>query len=209
MNQRSSRSHCITEINITIPAAYIKKNKAIIPPAAAVVLPSSNPNAPIINPNHTPQIRDTFSVGDKVEVMYAGRDKYYPGKIDAVYEATNTYDIFYDDGEREFTVDKKLIRLIASNSPIEVNNDDDDSSSTKQQQQQQQQQQDPALENNDENNNDIDNDIPNDYIIMGRMSLVDLEGKHTFKNNLLQFFFFFLLYILSRCNFYFLSLSRE
>ena len=193
MNQRSSRSHCITEINITIPAAYIKKNKTAT--AAAVVLPSSNPNPPSIYPNLTPQIRDTFSVGHKVEVLYAGRDKYYPGKIDAVYEASSTYDIYYDDGEREFNVDKKLIKMIASSSPaiIEVKQEESSSSSsaTKQQQQQQQQQQQlpsssSAFENNDENN---DSDIPNDYIIMGRMSLVDLAGN-THNINIYSSFFF-------------------
>ena len=42
----------------------------------------------------------TFDEGMKVEARYRGKEKYYPGKISRV-RANGTYDINYDDGEKE------------------------------------------------------------------------------------------------------------
>jgi hypothetical protein len=48
--------------------------------------------------------------GDEVEAKYKGRSRYYPGKISRV-RLNGTYDIHYDDGERETGVERDLIRL--------------------------------------------------------------------------------------------------
>ncbi|OQR81326.1 hypothetical protein THRCLA_11829 [Thraustotheca clavata] len=45
----------------------------------------------------------TFQLGEKVQVQYKGRDKLYPGKI-ARCRVIGTYDITYDDGEKESSV---------------------------------------------------------------------------------------------------------
>ena len=52
-----------------------------------------------------------FSEGDKVEVRYRGRSRYYPGRIRRVH-GDGTYDIDYDDGERERGVRAELIRSL-------------------------------------------------------------------------------------------------
>merc|ERR1711968_365992 len=49
--------------------------------------------------------------GDKVEANYGGRGKYYSGKI-RVDRGDGTYDIEYDDGERESRVKEELIRSL-------------------------------------------------------------------------------------------------
>ncbi len=50
-----------------------------------------------------------FREGDKIEARYRGGSKYYPGKIS--YDNRNgTYDIDYDDGEKERRVEASLIR---------------------------------------------------------------------------------------------------
>ena len=52
---------------------------------------------------------DRLREGDKIEADYRGRGKFYPGKIDRD-RGDDTYDIAYDDGERETRVAKRLIR---------------------------------------------------------------------------------------------------
>ena len=52
---------------------------------------------------------DKLREGDAVEARYRGREKYYPGKIDRD-RRDGTYDISYDDGERETRVEERLIR---------------------------------------------------------------------------------------------------
>ncbi|KAH8071060.1 cytidine deaminase [Aureococcus anophagefferens] len=52
---------------------------------------------------------DRLSVGDKVEARYRGRSKYYPGKIARVH-SDGTFDIDYDDGEKERNVDKEYVK---------------------------------------------------------------------------------------------------
>ena len=47
--------------------------------------------------------------GDRIEADYRGRGKFYPGKITRD-RGDDTYDIDYDDGERETRVAKRLIR---------------------------------------------------------------------------------------------------
>ena len=49
-----------------------------------------------------------FSVGDAVDARYRGRAKTYPGAIEKVHEDA-TYDILYEDGEREARVAEALI----------------------------------------------------------------------------------------------------
>ena len=55
------------------------------------------------------QSGDSFREGDKIEADYRGRGKFYPGKISRD-RGDDTYDIAYDDGERETRVAKRLIR---------------------------------------------------------------------------------------------------
>ena len=50
-------------------------------------------------------------VGSKVEARYRGRDKWYPGKIARV-RLNGTFDINYDDGEKEMGVAKDLVRSL-------------------------------------------------------------------------------------------------
>ena len=52
---------------------------------------------------------DRLREGDKIEADYRGRGKFYPGKISRD-RGDDTYDIAYDDGERETRVSKRLIR---------------------------------------------------------------------------------------------------
>ena len=58
-------------------------------------------------------------VWDKVEADYHGNGKYYPGKISRVHN-DGTYDVDYDDGEKETKVEQKLIRLVAKNTIVPV-----------------------------------------------------------------------------------------
>ena len=58
---------------------------------------------------------DRLSEGDKVEADYRGRGKFYPGKITRD-RGDDTYDISYDDGEREIRVAKRLIRKMGGGS---------------------------------------------------------------------------------------------
>ena len=53
--------------------------------------------------------------GDKVEARYRGREKYYPGKISRD-RGDGTFDIAYDDGERETRVEERLIRKLGGSS---------------------------------------------------------------------------------------------
>ena len=57
----------------------------------------------------------SFAVGEKVEAQYKGRSKYYPGRIARVRE-DGTYDIDYDDGEKETRVREDLIRSLEKRS---------------------------------------------------------------------------------------------
>jgi hypothetical protein len=45
-----------------------------------------------------------------VEANYKGKGKYYPGKISRCGRLNGTYDINYDDGERESGVETEMIR---------------------------------------------------------------------------------------------------
>ena len=52
-----------------------------------------------------------FERGEKVEARYGGKTKWYKGKI-ALARSDGTYDIVYEDGDRERSVKKNLIRKI-------------------------------------------------------------------------------------------------
>ena len=51
-----------------------------------------------------------LEVGARIEAKYKGKKKYYPGKIAA--RSGDTYDIDYDDGEKESGVARNLIREV-------------------------------------------------------------------------------------------------
>ncbi|KAJ0399206.1 hypothetical protein P43SY_001872 [Pythium insidiosum] len=61
--------------------------------------------------------------GDKVEAQYKGRSKFYPGVISRC-RLNGTYDIDYDDGEKESGVAAELIRVREGSSPKKKNNDE-------------------------------------------------------------------------------------
>lgn len=52
-----------------------------------------------------------YEEGQRVEAQYYKFDKWYPGRIAKTYE-NGTYDIDYDDGEKEWGVESKYIRLV-------------------------------------------------------------------------------------------------
>ncbi|KAL4094809.1 hypothetical protein PRIC1_010462 [Phytophthora ramorum] len=54
-----------------------------------------------------------FKEGDKVEAQYKGKSKFYPGVISRC-RLNGTYDIDYDDGEKETGVDSEQIRPVQS-----------------------------------------------------------------------------------------------
>jgi hypothetical protein len=60
----------------------------------------------------TPHNLVKFEESDKVEGDYKGTGKYYPGKISRC-RLNGTYDINYDDGERETGVEAEMIRSLA------------------------------------------------------------------------------------------------
>ena len=64
-----------------------------------------------------------FAKGEKVEVRYRGRERYYPAKIAAVELSRSTYDVNYDDGEKEYSVSVDLIRH-KGGSPIKPSRSD-------------------------------------------------------------------------------------
>jgi hypothetical protein len=90
----------------------------------------------------------------KVEALYYGRDKWYPGVI-CKDCGDGTYDIKYDDGEIEKNVKQSFIRVLGISTP-------DTSPQTK--------------ANEYENSS-----ISHDSIVMGRMTLVDLAGIIIFR----------------------------
>ena len=53
---------------------------------------------------------DKFEVGTRVEARYRGKAKYYPGKITRC-RSNSTYDVLYDDGEKELGVNPSFIKL--------------------------------------------------------------------------------------------------
>ena len=54
-------------------------------------------------------VQDGFTVGEKIEAMYRGRSKWYPGRISRDRN-DGTYDVDYDDGEKETRVSEEYIR---------------------------------------------------------------------------------------------------
>ena len=61
---------------------------------------------------------DMLEVGTAVEADYAGKGNYYPGKINRVNEDDDpskvTYDVLYDDGDRERGVPRSRLRVAGS-----------------------------------------------------------------------------------------------
>ena len=55
---------------------------------------------------------DDFREGSKIEADYRGKGKYYPGRITRV-RLNGTFDIDYDDGEKEVGVPRTLMRSVA------------------------------------------------------------------------------------------------
>ncbi|RHY68051.1 hypothetical protein DYB38_001936, partial [Aphanomyces astaci] len=71
-----------------------------------------------------------FKEGEKVEAQYKGKAKFYPGVISRA-RLNGTYDIDYDDGEKETGVAADLIRSKDKSSPKKKSNDSDDDKKSK------------------------------------------------------------------------------
>ena len=67
----------------------------------------------------SPRKLSRFEEGGRVEADYRGKGKYYPGKISRD-RGDGTYDVDYDDGEKETRVEEKMIRLLAKNTIVPV-----------------------------------------------------------------------------------------
>ncbi len=57
--------------------------------------------------------QEELTVGNKVECRYKGKTKFYPAIIKKV-NGNGTFDLLYDDGDREFQVSRDLIRATKS-----------------------------------------------------------------------------------------------
>jgi hypothetical protein len=62
---------------------------------------------------------DGFTEGDKIEARYRGASRYYKGKINRERQ-NGTFDILYDDGEKEMGVDAALIRKAVSSNLVRM-----------------------------------------------------------------------------------------
>ena len=76
-----------------------------------LVRPADEKSSDRDSPREKKGDRINLRESDKVEARYRGRSKYYPGKISRD-RGDGTFDVDYDDGEKETRVDKDLIRLI-------------------------------------------------------------------------------------------------
>ena len=63
--------------------------------------------------------------GAKVQCRYRGRSKFYPGRIERD-RGDGTYDIYYDDGEKETRVLEEYIKAEDGGSSDEERKRDDD-----------------------------------------------------------------------------------
>merc|ERR1719329_2107513 len=54
---------------------------------------------------------EDFSRGDKVEANFGGKGKWYKGKVTAAH-SNGTYDILYEDGDRERGVKAENLRSV-------------------------------------------------------------------------------------------------
>jgi hypothetical protein len=69
-----------------------------------------------------------FSVGDKVEGLFGGLSEWYPAVVTTVHP-NNTYDLHYDDGDKENEVEENNVRILKSFTD-EKNKDNNDNSHT-------------------------------------------------------------------------------
>ena len=70
--------------------------------------------------NEESAIKDILKVGSRVEARYRGKSRYYPGSISKI-RLNGTYDIDYNDGEKELSVPRELIRLSSNDKIFEIN----------------------------------------------------------------------------------------
>lgn len=61
--------------------------------------------------------KDFLEEGMKIEARYRGRSKWYPGKINRI-NRDGSFDIIYDDGERELGVDSNMIRKLEESQAV-------------------------------------------------------------------------------------------
>ena len=69
---------------------------------------------------NTPSI-STLELGSKVEARYRGKGKFYPGKITRV-RLNGTFDIAYDDGDKDVGISRDNIRVIEPNGIDDLSN---------------------------------------------------------------------------------------
>ncbi|KAJ1449626.1 hypothetical protein M885DRAFT_534948 [Pelagophyceae sp. CCMP2097] len=92
-------------------ARRLPERQASVPPSPAFDDGAQDQwaEAPVPAPEDGGGGKGGLKEGEKVEVRYRGREKFYPAKISRD-RGDGTFDIDYDDGEKETRVDEKLIR---------------------------------------------------------------------------------------------------
>lgn len=98
-------------------AKFVRKTQvaALMTKLAAAPAPAE---APAPAPAPAPADEDPLSLDQKVEADYRGTGTYYPGTVSGAH-ADGTYDITYEDGERETSMERHLIRLIEEDAVAE------------------------------------------------------------------------------------------
>jgi hypothetical protein len=71
------------------------------------------------------RLRDFSQVGDRVEARFRGRAKYFSGRILKAH-ADGSFDIEYDDGDKEYNVAAALVRPPPCAHAAEFCSDDED-----------------------------------------------------------------------------------
>jgi hypothetical protein len=61
---------------------------------------------------------DKVAVGTAVEARFGGEERYFPGKIEKA-NADGSYEVLFDDGDREANVGRELIRVVSTAGEVE------------------------------------------------------------------------------------------
>ena len=106
----------------------LKAEGATPAPAVAAPAPATRPapkarhrtSSPESDTDDYDEAPSSLKAGDRVHARWKGREKYFLGWVAAVHEDgdTITYDINYDDGENERSLDARYVR--ASTAPAEI-----------------------------------------------------------------------------------------
>eukprot|EP00600_Ochromonadales_sp_CCMP1393_P017320 CAMPEP_0175035808 /NCGR_PEP_ID=MMETSP0005-20121125/23433_1 /TAXON_ID=420556 /ORGANISM="Ochromonas sp., Strain CCMP1393" /LENGTH=256 /DNA_ID=CAMNT_0016296923 /DNA_START=1 /DNA_END=769 /DNA_ORIENTATION=+ len=98
------------ETNVPIDRIKTVEKTANESPAAAADTRSGASSPTADAGNISPKAPHRPGVGDKVEANYRGRGRWYPGVVASDNSDDGTFDIDYDDGEKETSVEPALVR---------------------------------------------------------------------------------------------------